>query len=284
MTLLLVGTRKGLFVMEPGADGSWISQRHAFLGVPVSAVCWDQRDNALYAALNHGHFGVKFHRSDDLGENWTELPAPAFPAGFPADEGKPAPSVSLIWTLEPGPRSGELWAGTIPGGLFRSADRGVSWQLNENLWGQEGRKKWFGGGYDQPGIYSILADPRDPRRLVVGVSCGGVWLSDDAGANWTLGGEGLVADYMPDGQGNDPGIQDVHRLARCTASPERVWTQHHNGIFRSDDGGRHWVRLSPAPLSEFGFAVAAHPSDPDTAWFAPAQKDEIRVPAGAASR
>ena len=30
--------------------------------------------------------------------------------------------------------------------------------------------------------------------------------------------------------------------------------------------------------STFGFAVAAHPSDPDTAWFVPAQKDEKRIP------
>ena len=30
--------------------------------------------------------------------------------------------------------------------------------------------------------------------------------------------------------------------------------------------------------SVFGFAVAPHPSDPATAWFAPAVKDECRVP------
>ena len=30
--------------------------------------------------------------------------------------------------------------------------------------------------------------------------------------------------------------------------------------------------------SKFGFAVAAHPHDPDTAWFVPAVKDERRIP------
>jgi hypothetical protein len=34
--------------------------------------------------------------------------------------------------------------------------------------------------------------------------------------------------------------------------------------------------------SSFGFAVAAHPSDPLTAWFAPAVKDDKRVPVDAA--
>ncbi len=28
----------------------------------------------------------------------------------------------------------------------------------------------------------------------------------------------------------------------------------------------------------FGFAVAAHPKDAETAWFVPAQKDEFRIP------
>ena len=64
---------------------------------------------------------------------------------------------------------------------------------------------------------------------------------------------------------------------RCTAQPEVLWCQHHNGIFRSVDGGARWGELH-APLSSFGFAVAAHPADPRTAWFVPAVKDECRVP------
>jgi photosystem II stability/assembly factor-like uncharacterized protein len=32
--------------------------------------------------------------------------------------------------------------------------------------------------------------------------------------------------------------------------------------------------------SVFGFAVAVHPQDPDTAWLVPAVKDECRVPVG----
>lgn len=36
------------------------------------------------------------------------------------------------------------------------------------------------------------------------------------------------------------------------------------------------------PVSNFGFAVAAHPHDGNTAWFAPAEADQRRVPVGAA--
>lgn len=278
---LLVGTRKGLFVMECGGDGAWTIARQEFLGVPVSAVAFDRRDGALYAALNHGHFGVKLHRSDDRGASWTELTAPSFPAGIEPDkEGGEAPSVNQLWVLEPaGPDApGVLWAGTVPGGLFRSADRGADWDFVASLWQHEKRREWLGGGNDSPGIHSIVFDPHDSHRLVLGVSTGGVWLSDDDGATWRLGGKGLIATYMPEQRRLDPAIQDVHRLARCAAAPERIWAQHHNGVFRSDDGGETWQQITGLPLSDFGFAVAVHPHAPDTAWFVPAVRDEIRVP------
>jgi photosystem II stability/assembly factor-like uncharacterized protein len=274
MSTLLVGTRKGLFTVAE-CSGVWAPIRHDFAGVPVSAVLRHPADGALYAGLDHGHFGVKLHRSDDEGASWIEMPAPAFPAGI---EG--APAVSLIWVLEAGGPE-EVWAGTIPGGLFRSADRGQSWALVDSLWQQEARADWFGGGYDQPGIHSICFDPRDSRRMTVGVSCGGVWLSEDAGASWVLGGDGLCADYMPELRRDDRRIQDPHRLARCAAAPDRVWTQHHNGVFRSDDGGIRWRRITGLPQSDFGFAVAVHPREPDTAWFVPAQSDQNRIPVGA---
>lgn len=276
---LLVATRKGLFQVDGG--GRAAPRAIGFLGDPVSAVLQDPRDGCLYAALNLGHFGVKLHRSEDGGASWTELPAPAFPVGLAADkDGDKAPSVSLIWTLAAGgaDRPGRLWAGTIPGALFRSDDRGETWHLVESLWHEPSRPEWFGGGYDDPGIHSVCVDPRDSDRLVVGISCGGVWRSEDAGESWTVGGKGLAATYMPPERQDDPTIQDPHRLAVCPAAPDTVWCQHHCGIFRSDDGGRTFVQIHNASPSAFGFAVAAHPGDPGTAWFVPAVKDECRVP------
>lgn len=268
-------TRKGL--LEFGeSGGGWALRRASFVGEPVTAVLPDARDGALYAALNLGHFGVKLHCSDDGGESWHELPAPAYPA---AGDGGEGPSLTLIWTLAGGgDRAGSLWAGTIPGGLFRSGDRGERWSLVESLWDVPERQQWFGGGYDEPGIHSVSVDPEDSDRLTVGVSCGGVWSSADGGASWRLGGTGLRAEYMPPDLKDSRVVQDVHRLAQCPAAPRTVWCQHHNGIFRSDDGGESFTEIETAKPSAFGFAVAVHPRDPDTAWFAPAVKDECRVP------
>ncbi|WP_428409867.1 WD40/YVTN/BNR-like repeat-containing protein [Hyphococcus sp.] len=275
-----VASRKGLFAYRRiGAD--WKTGAPNFLGEPVSAVLKDKRDGAVYAALNLGHFGCKLHRSDDDGATWKELAPPAFPKA--EDGAEDAPSVDLIWSLETGgdDEPGVLWAGVIPGGLFRSEDRGESWTLIESLWNREERKGWFGGGYDKPGIHSILVDPRDSKKLTLGISCGGIWKSDDRGETWRLTGKGLRSDYTPPDQSEELNTQDPHRLASCTSDPDTVWCQHHNGIFLSRDGAETFVEFKDVKPAVFGFAVAAHPHDPDTAWLVPGIKDEYRVPVDA---
>jgi hypothetical protein len=83
---------------------------------------------------------------------------------------------------------------------------------------------------------------------------------------------------MPDDRREEPAVQDPHRVAWCRSRPDTIWVQHHNGIFRTTDGGRQWNVIADVEPSTFGFAVAAHPEQPDTAWFVPAAKDEHRVP------
>lgn len=273
--VLHLGTRKGYLAFHRVRRGRWRIARAAFVGDPVSQLLPDPRDGRLYAALDLGHFGVKLRVSEDQGASFEDLPAPALPAA-PVPDAK-APSVSLLWCLEAaGPAPGSLWCGTIPGALFRSEDAGRSWELNRGLWEQPSRSEWFGGGYPEPGIHSVLVSP-DGRRVVCGISCGGVWVSRDGGETFEVATRGMFAEYMPPDRREDPAIQDPHRLAWCEADRNRIWCQHHNGFFRSDDGAGRWASVD-VPPSSFGFAVAAHPSDPDTAWSAPLVKDECRVP------
>jgi hypothetical protein len=286
MDRLFVSTRKGLFSLV--RDGAWWNvERACFLGDAVSLVTFDARDGSLYAALGLGHFGVKLRRSRDLGATWEELPAPAFPKQPDGEvetlpDGKPWPwRVQQIWALEPGGAAGELWCGTIGGGLFHSRDAGASWSLVRGLWDHPKRKEWFGGGADLPGIHSVLVDPRDARVIRLGVSCGGAWRSDDGGETWALSSKGMFAEYMPPQRREDEAIQDPHRVVQSPSRPDRLWTQHHNGVFRSDDGGRSWVSIANVQPSVFGFAVAVHPTEPDTAWLVPAVKDEERIPVDA---
>ncbi|KVM66663.1 sialidase [Burkholderia ubonensis] len=303
---LLVATRKGLFVLQADGKGGWPLGEPHFIGEPVSMVLADPRDGTLYAALNLGHFGVKLHRRRAGAADWEECAVPVYPPQ-PPDEvhtdgnapastsanadpdnatGDPAPvppsppwTLQQIWSLETGgpDEPGVLWAGTIPGGLFRSDDGGDTWTLNRALWDRPERREWFGGGYDAPGIHSVMVDPRDSRHVSIGVSCGGVWQTEDGGATWRVSADGMEADYMPPERRGDANVQDPHRVVQCPANPDVLWTQHHCAIFRSTDGAAHWQRIDAQP-SSFGFAVAVHPREPDTAWFVPAVKDACRIP------
>ena len=283
---IFVATRKGLFTIVK-TDRRWQIAATSFLGDHVSMVFPDTRDGHLYAGLLHEHFGAKIHRSADGGGTWQECGTPAFPAK-PADEDAHAPKgmkpnpwkLMSIWSLEGGgpDRPGVLWCGTIPGGLFVSPDRGTTWSLVETLWHDPKRREWFGGGADQPGIHSICVDPRDSRRVTVAVSCGGVWITPDGGETWSCHADGMRADYMPPDKAHYPNIQDAHRIVQAPSNPGVMWCQHHNGVFRTVDGAASWHEITQVNPSVFGFAVAVHPTDADTAWLVPAIKDEKRIP------
>lgn len=287
---MYVATRKGLFTVDRAAGGAsdWRIARTAFLGDNVTLAVHDARSGCVFAALDHGHFGIKLHRSSDDGAGWEECSTPAYPARDkdaepdidPMSKTPIAWSTKLIWSLAPGGAdiAGEMWCGTIPGGLFRSEDGGKSWHLNRPLWDHPDRKEWFGGGMDLPGIHSICVDPRDPNHVTVGVSCGGVWVTTDRGASWNCRAEGMWAAYMPPDRKHDPRIQDPHMVAQCASAPEALWVQHHNGVFRSTDGAASWQECKDIKPSTFGFAVAVHPAEPRTAWFVPGISDERRIP------
>src|SRR5262249_57695128 len=113
---VLIATRKVLVALERKRS-DWTSTLGGFPGVAVTNVL--RTDGVIYAALKHGHFGAKLHRSDDAGATWCELAAPAFPA-----DAADAPSLFQIWTMETGGRThpDRVWVGAIPPGLFPPAD------------------------------------------------------------------------------------------------------------------------------------------------------------------
>ena len=283
---ILVSTRKGLFTIRRGKSG-WMVADGAFIADNVTLALYDRRDGTSYAAINHGHFGVKLHRKL-AGGGWEEIAAPAYP---PKPEGlvdldgwgKPVNwTTQMIWALETGgpDEPGLIWAGTMPGGLFRSRDKGASWELIRSLWDMPERNKWLGGGADIPGIHSICVDPRSSKTVRVAVSCGGVWTTHDGGETWACKAHGMRFDQGPEGVADDPGTQDPHMMVQCQGAPDRLWVQHHCGIYISRDASESWQEVKVLP-SSFGFGVAVHPRDPDTAWFVPGIKDEKRIPVDA---
>ena len=278
---LLVGTRKGLLILSRDSRSDWQVESAHFEAIPVVYAMQDPRTGAIWASLDHGHWGGKLHRSRDGGATWDEIEAPKYPDGAtcPPDFKTPA-ATSYIWLIEPGgaDEPNRLYVGTEPGGLFLSDDGGDSFQLVETLWNHHSNTHWFGGGRDYPGICAIQVDPRDSRHLTVGISVGGVYVSADGGETWEARNRGLFADYLPDNYaefGHDP-----HIILASPSNPDVLWQQNHCGIYRSVNGGMQWqdigdVNGGPAG---FGFALAVDEQDERVAWVAPAVSAEYRVP------
>ncbi|MFJ5551032.1 WD40/YVTN/BNR-like repeat-containing protein [Streptomyces sp. NPDC093225] len=272
--LLTVGTRKGLFIGRRRA-GTWGFDGPHFAAESVYAVAVDRRGPVprLLVGAVSSHWGPSVFRSDDLGATWTEPPRPA--VAFPKDTGA---SLERVWQLHPaGSAAPEVvYAGTEPAALFRSEDRGETFELVRALWEHPTRDKWVPGGGGE-GLHTIITDPRDANALTVAVSTAGVFRSTDGGAHWEPSNKGVSAVFLPDP--NPEFGQCVHKIAQDAVDLDRLYLQNHWGVFRSDDGGGSWTAIGAGLPSDFGFPVAAHPHRADTAYVFPLNADSDRVPA-----
>ncbi|MEV6122133.1 exo-alpha-sialidase [Streptomyces sp. NPDC052077] len=274
-TLLAVGTRKGLFIgRRRGGTWEFDGSPH-FNAQAVYSVALDLRGDTprLLAGGDSTHWGPSVFHSDDLGRTWREPRRPA--VRFPPDTGA---SLERVWQLHPAEAEpGVVYAGTEPAALYRSEDRGESFELVRPLWEHPTRSQWVPGGGGE-GLHTVLTDPRDPASVTVAVSAAGVFRTEDGGASWRPSNSGVSAEFLPD-PAPEFG-QCVHMVARDAADPDRLYLQNHWGVYRSDDGGDHWTDIGEGLPSTFGFAVAAHPHRGGTAYVFPINADVDRVPAG----
>jgi photosystem II stability/assembly factor-like uncharacterized protein len=274
--VVVVGTRKGLFLLTSDKDRDRWETHGPFLnGRDINHATVDRRTGAVLATANDPWFGHQFASSTDLGKTWSETTtAPKFPDG-----GERA--VERLWRIEPGRDSepGVVYCGVDPGSLFRSDDGGVTWEENVALNTHETRDGWFPGAGGLI-VHSIVLDPGNPDRMWVAISAAGVFRSDDGGDTWQPANASLkniMAKYDPSAELYPPYGQCVHHLT-AAAGGNRLYAQTHYGTYRSDDGAATWVEITEGLPSDFGMVMAAHPSDPDTAYVVPLQGAEFRVP------
>jgi photosystem II stability/assembly factor-like uncharacterized protein len=271
--LLLVGTKKGLFLLRSD-DGrrDWQLEGPLLEGWEVMHAMVDPRDGALYAAAQSWVYGGTVNRSTDLGKTWQRTEK----IGLPEDTGL---TLERVWHLEPARESepDTLWLGAAPGALLRSDDKGKTWDAVRGLTQHPTREKW------QPGAggmccHSIQFDPSNEGRAYAAISAAGTFRTDDGGETWQPVNKNVAADFYPD---KYPELgQCVHKLHLHPERPERLWQQNHCGVYRSDDAGDNWERLDGNGLpSQFGFPIILHPRDPDVAYVIPEQSDEVHVTA-----
>lgn len=276
MTEVLVGTKKGLFVLDGTPRSGFAVTARAFAGEPVEYAVRDRRSGRVFAALTSPFYGPKIFFTDDPGGDWQQAAGLALPEGGDL-------ALERIWVIVPGEAPGTLYAGGDPGVLFESHDDGASWSLNRALWEHPTRPQWHPGGGGLA-LHTIATWPDDPDRLALAMSATGVWLTEDGGRSWTRGNEGLVPRYLPDEPADEEIALCVHRLHRAPTRPERLFMQFHGGVYRSDDAGRSWTDIAAGLPSDFGFPIALDPTDADSAYVIPLTADTDRVtPDGAVS-
>ena len=272
MTELLVGTRKGLFVLdgEPGAE--FELKARAFAGEPVEYAMRDPRTGRLLASVTSAFYGPKIWYTDDLASEWQQAEGVALPEGGDA-------ALERIWVIVAGESDRMIYAGGDPGVLFESADGGASWELNPGLWEHPTRSSWEPGGGGLC-LHSIVPWPGDPNRLAVAISAAGVLLTEDGGRTWRHGNDGLVPRYLPE-EGREESVNlCVHRLHRAPKRPERMFMQFHGGVYRSDDAGETWIDIGAGLPSDFGFPMVVDSADPESAFVIPLTADTDRVTPG----
>ncbi|MBE2314645.1 exo-alpha-sialidase [Solirubrobacter sp. CPCC 204708] len=266
MTELLVGTKKGLFVLEGEPGAAFDVTARAFAGEPIEYAMRDPHSGRTLATMTSPWYGPKiFYTDDPVAGGWEQAQGLELPEG----------ALERMWVIVPDD-DGTLYAGGDPGVLFASHDGGVTWELNRTLWEHPTRPLWQPGGGGLC-LHSIAPTVGTPGRLALGISAVGVWLTDDAGTSWRHGNRGLRARYLPDDAPEDTINLCVHDLQRAAKDPDRLFMQFHGGVYRSDDAGESWTDIGAGLPSDFGFPLVLDPADPDSAYVIPLKGAEDRV-------
>ena len=276
-TLVLVGTRKGLFVLESADRRDWSLRGPYCEGWPVYHAIHDADSGAILAAAASEWHGSAVWRSGDLGETWSHSSE-----GLAYDDGDGGRRLSKVSTLAV--THGTVLAGVEAPGIFSSGDGGVTWQLVSTLAGQPGSEAWDDPANQPPGhlgISALLPDDADAARFWAIVQGVGLFETTDGGSSWTPRNRGLRADWPREHE--EVGFC-VHRLVRSPADGARMFQQNHVGVHRSDDTGQTWTEITEGLPAEFGFAAAAHPHDRDTMYVIPLDPGHTRcMPDGKAA-
>lgn len=265
--LVLVGTKKGVFIAEGGLNREAWSLRGPYCETwPINHVIADPRSGTLYAAGGNEWFGPAVWKSTDLGKTWTHSSEGlAYPAG--------EEPIKSVWSLALD-KGGRIYAGVQPAGLFSSDDGGQTWSHVSGLRDHPSRPNWNPGGAGLI-LHSLVPHPDDEKQLWIGISAAGVFYTADGGKTWEPRNLGTRADYMPEGQRYPEYGQCVHCIVMAPGQPNRLYQQNHCGMYRSDDGGRNWECIEEGLPSTFGFPAAAHPRDPNRVYLAPLNGDSV---------
>lgn len=169
---LLAATRKGLFTVDRGKE--WRITGVDFLGDNCSAVMVNPADGTMLAALDHGHFGAKLHRSTDGGRRWTELEGVS-PSAFGFALAAHPSNPETAWLV---PEIKDERRIPVDGKLVvnRTRDGGKSFETLSRGLPQE-------HAYDLVYRHGLAIDAKG-ETLAMGSTTGSLFVSEDSGDSW----------------------------------------------------------------------------------------------------
>lgn len=256
--LVLVGTKRGLFLLSSADRKTWEVNDTALRGSRIFFATLDQRQGRrMFAADNGDFFGTFLRYSDDFGQTWQE---PEQGIQFSPESGE---KLINIWTIEPGrpDEPGTVYAGVDPASLWVSTDGGQHWSINAGLANHPTRSQWNPGAGGLC-LHTIVADPTNRDRMWVGISAVGCIRSDDGGRSWVFANKNTRADFQPD---KYPEFgQCIHRFIQHPSQPDVLYQQNHCGIYKSLNGGDDWIDIQHELPSDFGFPITLDVHNPDT--------------------
>ncbi len=300
-TTILVGTTKGAFLVtgQNGRDGWKVSGPHCD-GWSINHMIGDGQN--IWAGGGDDWHGAGIWHSGDGGQNWavTKLTKGMMDdwAANDADFAKtigwtdgPLPfgdTFGQVWSL--GLLHGTLYAGTKPAGLLASHDQGKNWEKLDGLTNHPSADTWNPGAAGLV-LHTIVGDPANPDKLWIGISAAGVFATEDGGKTWERRNRMSNAESCTDHAPDDPTAPHdgdtghcVHNIVRAPGRDDRLYQQNHQGVWRSNDGGRSWDNITDGLPSTFGFPIRVHPRDPDMIWTLPLNGDSAgRFPPDAAA-
>src|SRR5918996_308710 len=246
---LLVGTRKGLYVLRGPRGGPMEVAARRFSGQTVEYAIRDPRLGTYLASVTHGQYGPRLFLSDDpTATEWEQASGPAFPEDANS-------AVERIWVIQPGAggmclHSIATWpgdparmaVGISAAGVWLTEDGGGSWRrgikgLAARYLPEESRE-----GATDLCVHNVHRSPVQPDTLYLQFH-GGVYRSDDAGETWQDIGEGLPSDF------GFPLVVDPADSGRAFVIPlrgdfDRVTPDGKVRVFETSDQGGSWQARS----------------------------------------
>jgi photosystem II stability/assembly factor-like uncharacterized protein len=162
-----------------------------------------------------------------------------------------------IWSVAVDPMDPDVvFAGTKPPAIFRSSDRGNSWERLSVGIPEE-------CPIGPPRVTNLVLNSQNHREVWAGVELGGVFHSRDGGDNWAR---------LPQ-LGPRESSTDVHGVALSPGSPVKILVTTPDGIWLSDNEGESWTLHSFPKFAErdrvsYCRGVAVKPDNPEVLFVA----------------